>query len=131
MRRPSWRGVYGTGLGNDVRLRDTDGRTLIVEFWATWCAPCRSTLPRIAEFARSRRDVRVVLVNLSEDADLIRSYLAAARIDLPTLIDTSGSLHKTFGGGLPLTVVVSADGRVLKRHAGFDPDIAAWLRKRV
>jgi thiol-disulfide isomerase/thioredoxin len=114
--------------GTEVRLRGTDGRTTVVEFWATWCVPCRATLPRLAEFARSRRDVRVLLVNLSEDAGRIRSYLAAARIDLPTLIDASGSLHQNFGGGLPLTVVISADGRVLKRHAGFDPDIAVWLR---
>jgi thiol-disulfide isomerase/thioredoxin len=117
--------------GTEVRLRGTDGRTTIVEFWATWCVPCRATLPRLAEFARSRKDIRVVLVNLSEDAGRIRSYLAGARIDLPTLIDASGSLHQTFGGGLPLTIVVSADGRVLKRHGGFDPDIAAWLREHV
>ena len=117
--------------GTEVRLRGTDGRTTIVEFWATWCVPCRATLPRLAEFARSRKDIRVVLVNLSEDAERIRSYLAGAKIDLPTLIDASGSLHRTFGGGLPLTIVVSADGHVLKRHAGFDPDIAAWLREHV
>jgi thiol-disulfide isomerase/thioredoxin len=117
--------------GSEARLRDIEGRTTIVEFWATWCAPCRATLPRIAEFARTRKDVRVVLVNLSESAPLIRSYLAAAKIELPTLIDANGSLHQSFGGGLPLTIVFSADGHVLKRHAGFDEEFASWLREHV
>ena len=117
--------------GTEVHLRTTDRRTTIVEFWATWCVPCRATLPMLGEFAHSHKDVRVVLVNLSEDAGRIRSYLAAAGIDLPTLIDASSSLHQTFGGGLPLTLVVSADGRILKRHAGFDPDLATWLRDHI
>lgn len=119
--------VLRTLDGAQYRLRENAGKTTIVEFWATWCAPCRMTLPQIAEFSRSRKDIRVILVNLSEDAALIRSYLTSARIDLLTLID-AGALHQAFGGGLPLTVVFSADGRVLKRHAGFDPDMATWLR---
>ena len=113
--------------GTSVRLRDPLGRTTVIEFWATWCAPCRMTLPRVAEFARSRKDIRVLLVNLQENPDRIRDYLAAANIGLATAIDADGSLHQSAGGGLPLTLVVSGDGRILRRNAGFDSGIAAWL----
>ena len=114
--------------GNTVPLRDPQGRTTVLEFWATWCAPCRLTLPKVEAFARSRKDIRVLLVNFQEDSERVQPYLKAANITGSVVLDADGSVHNLLGSGLPLTVVLSADGRILKTHAGFDDQVELWLR---
>lgn len=97
--------------GTKVALRDFRGAPVILEFWATWCAPCRVQLPEVAKLAPEQR---VVLVNVGDDAATARRYLGQLGIHLPTLLDQDGSLHRAFGGGLPLQVRFDAEGRIVE-----------------
>ena len=128
--------------GSSVRLEAQHDAVLVLEFWASWCAPCRLTLPIIEDFAswarRSKLPVRVFMVNTLEgfqSADQARErlapYLAGARVTLPILLDLDGSLHSRLGSGLPLTVVLDTSGRTVATYSGFEPEIAEKLRDRV
>jgi thiol-disulfide isomerase/thioredoxin len=128
--------------GTLVRLDRQGGSPLVLEFWASWCAPCRLTLPVVEEFARRARSthlpVKVFLVNTLEGFQSaaearvhLAPYLAGARVGLPTLVDLDGSFHSRLGSGLPLTVLLDASGRVVARYSGLEPGLAEKLRADV
>jgi thiol-disulfide isomerase/thioredoxin len=101
--------------GRSVRLADFRGKPLIVNFWATWCPPCREEMPSMQRAADlvSNEGIRLVAINVGEDADTVSQYLMEARLDLPVLLDeTSGVVMSYPVRGLPTTFVVDADGRL-------------------
>jgi cytochrome c biogenesis protein CcmG, thiol:disulfide interchange protein DsbE len=136
----------------DAGLRNPDGQPFaldrfagevtILEFWARWCAPCRLTLPvaaRVAAWAQAKNlPVHVVLVNTAEEfasvdaaRPEIKRFLRWADISMATALDLDGSFHRRFGGGLPLTIVISPNGQVAARHGGFDAALEESLRREV
>jgi len=130
--------------GRRVRLGDLvseEGNYLLLEFWATWCAPCRGALPQVAKFAAWARDsaraVHVAYVNTQESfrdsaerVGRIGRYLASAGIVGPCLIDERSALHRSLGGGLPLTVIVARGGRIVETYGGYKPDLLETLKAR-
>ena len=103
-----------------VDLKSLKGRVVLVNFWATWCDPCREEMP---SFQRLRDKLRgrpfeVLTVNYGEGATRIRYFLERNRINLPVLLDPDKeSAAAWHAGGLPMTFLVDATGRV--RYSAF------------
>ena len=95
--------------------REWDGKVLVINFWATWCAPCREEIPMLIELEQRRPDVRVVGVAL-DAADAVRAFAKELAIGYPLLLDDArGSTMRRYGnrlGALPFTVVAGRDGVV-------------------
>jgi thiol-disulfide isomerase/thioredoxin len=128
--------------GATTRLDEWRGSVVVLEFWASWCAPCRLTLPVIEAVGRwarqSKLPVEVFAVNTLEgfhDAAEARvrlaPYLEARPIDVPVALDLDGSLHQRLGSGLPLTAIIDTTGHVAATYAGFDPALADELRATI
>jgi thiol-disulfide isomerase/thioredoxin len=128
--------------GSTVHLENLRGSLVVLEFWATWCAPCRMTLPAMRDLARWAEDsdlpLHVLLVNTEENftsiekaRPVVERYLAQAGIDLPSLVDIDGALHRAVGGGLPLTILIDQSGAIVETHGGFDPGLGESLRLRI
>jgi len=128
--------------GSPVRLDRQSGSLTVLEFWASWCAPCRLTLPLVEEFARwvrrSNLPVKVYLVNtlegfqsVSEARKRLAPYLAQAHATLPTLVDLDESLHRRLGSGLPLTVLIDDTGRIVGTYSGLEPEVGRRLKAQV
>jgi thiol-disulfide isomerase/thioredoxin len=124
--------------GAPIGISSLGKKLVVLEFWATWCAPCRGAIPGMAKFAQwaqdSTSDVAAILVNTEEpETDIARlrprveRYLKKLGVDTPCWIDSGGVVHRSLGGGLPLTLLLGADGRVLEMHAGFHADLADTL----
>jgi thiol-disulfide isomerase/thioredoxin len=111
--------------GDKTRLRDQQGKIVILTFWATWCAPCRKELPNLEGIQEHvGKDKLVVLaVNFRDTDDTLR-YLkkdakqAAWKITL--LEDSSGSIADKYGiNSIPHLFLIGRDGNILATHSGF------------
>jgi thiol-disulfide isomerase/thioredoxin len=121
-----WKGgetppLAGTSLdGRALDLRDYKGRVVLVNFWATWCDPCREEMP---SFERLRDKLRgrpfeVLTVNYGEMPARIQPFLERYRISLPVLLDREKEAAAAWhAGGLPMTFLVDAQGQV--RYSAF------------
>ncbi len=101
--------------GNAVDLKDLQGRVLVVNFWATWCEPCRDEMPSLQRL-REKLDGRsfdVLAVNYGESREKVSQFLGKENVVLPVLLDPEMETAKAWGvGGLPMTFLIDAEGRV-------------------
>jgi thiol-disulfide isomerase/thioredoxin len=105
-------------------LEQWRGKVLVVNFWATWCAPCREEIPELVRFQREFGPKGVQIVGIAIDAaDKVRPYAANMKMNYPILIgDADGvELAQRAGnslGGLPFTVILDRQGNAVHSHLG-------------
>ncbi len=101
--------------GKTWRLADLRGKAVLVNFWASWCAPCLAEMPSLQSLARAQGpDTLVVLaVNFKESAPVAQRFVQRTGLDLPVLLDPDGAIARQWQVKVfPSTVLVGADGRV-------------------
>jgi thiol-disulfide isomerase/thioredoxin len=101
--------------GRDHRLADYKGRVVLVNFWATWCAPCRDEMPSIQRLGDklAGRPFVVLAVNLDEPESRIRKFLSEVKLDFPVLLDAGRRVARAWNARiLPASYIVGPDGRV-------------------
>jgi cytochrome c biogenesis protein CcmG/thiol:disulfide interchange protein DsbE len=108
--------------GADVRLSDYKGKVVLLNFWATWCGPCKAEIPWFEEFQRNYAGQGLSVIGISMDEDgwkVVRPYMEATRINYRIAIGDY-ALAQKYGGvtSLPETFLISRDGRIAGRHVG-------------
>ena len=121
--------------GHPLDLRALRGRVVIVNFWATWCAPCVAEMPGLDRLRR-KLDVEIVAVNFQENAARIVPFLAQIGVTLPAVRDHDGSIRAAWKVNVfPSTFVVATDGRIALAAIGEidwdDPSIRALVAREV
>jgi len=107
--------------GVSHRLADYRGSVVLVNFWATWCVPCRDEMPSIERLRVSLKGRRFVVlaVNLAEPESRIRKFLEAVPVGFPVLLDQDTKTTRAWQAKLlPATYIVGPDGRIRYRHLG-------------
>jgi cytochrome c biogenesis protein CcmG/thiol:disulfide interchange protein DsbE len=105
--------------GDRLRTADLDDGPVVVNLWATWCIPCRTEMPALDSVAEKvGGDVRVIGVNIGDDAEDAEAFLDEVAVDFPQYLDPDGDLHASVGAtGMPTTVFAN-DGNILDVHRG-------------
>jgi len=107
--------------GKKHSLADYRGKVVLVNFWATWCVPCREEMPSIERLRASLggRPFAVLAVNLAEPESRIRKFLEAVPLGFPILLDRDTKTTRAWQAKvLPATYIVGPDGAIRYRHVG-------------
>ena len=108
--------LTGTDLHGQVwRLPDLRGKAVLINFWASWCEPCRTEMPTLVSLAEFYGPDKLVVlaVNFKESATVVQRYVQRSGMPLPVLLDPEGVMARQWGAtAFPTTVLIAADGRV-------------------
>ena len=125
--------------GGTWRMTEHRGQVVLVNYWATWCGPCREEMPGLVRLSRELGPKGLAVVGVAMDEggeEKVRRFVGEMRVNYPVVM-TGGLSQMEFGlGGLPVTVLVDREGRVAKtylsavRERDFRVDVEALLAER-
>lgn len=107
--------------GDSVRLADQLGQVVLLNFWATWCGPCRTEMPLIQEAYDTFKDREFVAlgVNFDEPAEAVSAFAEELQVTFPLLLDPGGEVQRQYLiRGYPTTVILDREGRIQVYHIG-------------
>ena len=130
-----WQMQFDKPDGSKLDMRPLKGKPLLINFWATWCPPCVEELPLLERFYIQNKAKSAQIIGLAVDKpEAVRTFLKKLPLTFPIgITDLSGiALSKSWGnlaGGLPFSVMLAADGRVMQRKMGKlnEEDLHIWL----
>ena len=108
--------------GRRTRLSDLRGRPVIINFWASWCGPCRVEMPELVRVYEAHREagLTILAVNLEEPEDRIQAFAQEFRIPFPVLRDPEGRLADRYQiHSLPSSIFIGRDGVIAARWIGL------------
>ena len=108
--------------GNDVSLSDYKGQVVLLNFWATWCGPCKIEMPWFVEFQRQYKDkgFTVLAISLDDDIDPVAPFVEKYGLNFPVVWGDNDTADK-FGGvaALPTTLIIDREGKIVDSHTGL------------
>src|SRR4029079_18243493 len=118
--------------GHEHTLSEFKGRVVLVDFWASWCAPCKASFPALDALHEEFHDagLDVVAINVDEDAKSARAFLAGRSPSLNLLFDPKGRSPEAFKvEGMPSSFLIDRDGNIRYRHMGFTDQTRTDFRR--
>ena len=112
--------------GRSGRLSDYRGKVIILDFWATWCAPCRLLIPLFKDLYSKYRDSGFEVIGVAMDRGgekVVKPFVEKHEIDYPNFIGNQ-EVVRNYGGlrGIPTTFVITKEGRIYKKYVGVPPN---------
>jgi thiol-disulfide isomerase/thioredoxin len=120
--------------GSKFRLSGQRGKVVVLDFWASWCAPCVKSLPELTALSGEfdPEKVRFVAVNIQETRDDAGQAAARLKLDVHVALDADGRVAARYGAvSIPYTVVVGPDGKLARAFAGYGPRWAEELKQAI
>jgi thiol-disulfide isomerase/thioredoxin len=130
---PAWSAPALAG-GAPVSLAAARGKVVYLDFWASWCAPCRTALPAIEELRREfpAEAFTVLAVNVDREPEAARRFLARNPVGYPSATDPEGRIPASFGlETMPTSYLIDREGVIRYVHRGFQRGDVAALRARI
>jgi thiol-disulfide isomerase/thioredoxin len=111
--------------GKDVRLSAYKGKVILLNFWATWCGPCKAEIPGFVELQdKYKKDLVVVGYSVDDTAEKARPFMTEYKMNYPVLLGLGREdVQDAYGPiwGIPASFLISKDGKLCKRHMGIAP----------
>jgi peroxiredoxin len=113
--------------GKQVSLREYRGKVVFLNFWATWCIPCREEMAGLEQLHQKyqAQDLVVISIDLKETAEQVKTFFQKHNLSFPALLDQNGSVFRDYlVAGMPTTYLIGRDGMLIARGVGGRD----WLR---
>ena len=107
--------------GATVKFKDLEGKVVILDFWATWCGPCRASLPGLSKIYEdlNPKGLEVYAIDLEEPREKVQQSVDQLKLKMPVLLDEKSTVSKNYGvHGIPHTVLIGKDGKIAKVFVG-------------
>jgi peroxiredoxin len=114
--------TLASNTGSNIRLKDLRGKVVMINFWATWCAPCRKELPLLNDLYNKYKSKGFVLlgVNIDEHSKLAKKMITELKINFPVLFDSSQKTSESYDlQAMPSTFIVDKNGIIRFSHYGY------------
>ena len=120
--------------GKNLKLSEFRGQVVMLNFWASWCAPCRQEMPLLEAMYRKYKSLGFVLlgVNVEEDSSKAASLLRNIKVSFPILYDNKNKVSKMYQvSAMPTTIIIDRDGNMRFLHKGYKPGYEKDYQKQV
>jgi thiol-disulfide isomerase/thioredoxin len=107
--------------GQQISLDQYRGKVVFLNFWATWCIPCREEMPALEQLHQTyhSQDLTILSIDLKENADQVKVFFQKHGLSFPALLDQDGSVFRDYlVAGMPTTYLIGRDGTLLARGVG-------------
>ena len=116
-----------------VRLEDYRGKPVLLNFWATWCGPCRLEMPAFQDrYDNYAGELAVVAINNAEDTEVVKAFIDELDLTFDVLLDSKAEIQRLYQvRGYPTTFLIDSEGVIRVRHVGLitDDQLDGYLRK--
>ncbi|MDR2214982.1 MAG: TlpA family protein disulfide reductase [Nevskiaceae bacterium] len=110
--------------GQSINLAQYRGQVVMINFWASWCAPCRQEMPLLEQMHKKYQPLGFTMIGVNVEPDSAKAvdWLKATPVTFPILLDTASQVSKLYGvQGMPNTVIVDRKGNLRWLHRGYKP----------
>jgi peroxiredoxin len=116
--------TLGSSAGSNVSLAQYKGQVVMLNFWASWCGPCRQEMPLLESIYKkyNRMGFTLIGVNVEPDSNAANQWLKQTPVSFPILYDKDSKVSKLYDvAGMPSTVIIDRTGKVRVLHRGYKP----------
>lgn len=122
--------------GNKITLSEMRGKVVMIEFWATWCPPCRQSIPDLNTIFNKYKDRGFVLLAISLDKgsdaqSLIMSFIKEYPMAYTVLLDNGDTGRKYGVSSIPTSFIIDKTGRIANKHIGYSPNSASAISQEI
>ena len=120
--------------GQEITLSKLKGKVILLDFWATWCGPCRESIPHLIQLYKTyqKSGLEVIGMNVDRgDMEIVRHFVKSMDIPYPIVI-TPDHVERNYGvTGLPTTILIDKEGKIREKIVGFTSEIAKQMTAKV
>jgi peroxiredoxin len=120
--------------GDNIKLSELRGKVILINFWASWCGPCRQEMPELDQLYQHYRslDFTILGVNVEENSDAAKSLLKDIPVSFPVLFDNANTVSKLYKiKGMPSTIILDRDGNMRYMYMGYQRGYEQEYQKQV
>lgn len=118
----------------EIRLSDLRGQVVLLDFWATWCGPCRESIPHLVALSKNYQSKGLQVIGMSVDkgdVSVVRKFVQSMEIPYPVALATEEVVRKYGVTSLPTTVLIDKKGTIREKMVGFSSAVAKRLNGRI
>jgi thiol-disulfide isomerase/thioredoxin len=121
--------------GQDITLSGLSGKVVLLDFWATWCGPCKESIPHLIQIYKDNREKGFELIGMSTDkageVEMVRRFIHSMEVPYPIIMTPEEVTRNYKVTGLPTTVLIDKKGKVREKIVGFNSAIGQQIAARV